>query len=196
MTKQEQTRKHTINSKRYLRKKETLISLYKKQVCENVVIKLNQVCITFLFLSIIIFSCESKQNKIKQIDKSVKDSYDTIINNTKSNDLYTVTWTGIVKDIEGVKVIKDSVKKNNSTYFEIGLYIMGDYETYTAEKKIVKPVVGRDFKSVSLNITDKDGNILNFKSSTDFLNFMSECNYEIVAQTKYKYYTEYTFKRR
>ena len=151
--------------------------------------------IILITYSLILFSCNSNQNDSKTIENK-QELVNTKNSNSKNNYLYTKTCTGTAKGNSDVKVVTDPVTIFSSDYFEVGLYIMGDNESYTAQKTLQEPVVGEDFKSITLYMTDKNGNIINFKSTTDFLNFMSEHNYDLVDQTKSKYRTDYTFKKK
>lgn len=91
---------------------------------------------------------------------------------------------------------RDSISIVTSDYFEITLEVMGDLKTYRGRKEIEQTVVGQKFHSVDISITDEKGEELAFNGTTAFLNFMSAHGYSMVDQTKTKYHTDYTFKKK
>jgi hypothetical protein len=90
----------------------------------------------------------------------------------------------------------DSTYLLNSDYFEIELQSYKNGEYFKAEKDLIKPQPFENFKLVTLRIIDKNGNSIEFKNSTDFLNFMSSNGYEMQDQKELKNYTKYTFKKK
>lgn len=111
---------------------------------------------------------------------------------SKSNIYIKVSTTN---EINKKMITSDSEYLLKSDYFEIELksYKNGDF--FKAETDLIKPKVFETFKLSTLYIIDKNGEPLEFKSSTDFLNFMSKNGYEMKDQKENKYSTKYTFKR-
>lgn len=111
---------------------------------------------------------------------------------SKSNIYIKVSTTN---EINKKMITSDSEYLLKSDYFEIELksYKNGDF--FKAETDLIKPKAFEDFKLSTLYIVDKNGEPLEFKSSTDFLNFMSKNGYEMKDQKENKYSTKYTFKR-
>lgn len=90
----------------------------------------------------------------------------------------------------------EDVSKIKSDYFEISLSLLSDSDMYIATRDLEKPSSMENFRMVVLTITNKEGEDIKFKGTTEFLNFMSEKGYEMVDQEKSKYSTSYTFKKK
>jgi hypothetical protein len=128
-------------------------------------------------------SCiQSSQNRTKNVDKPSRPQVFVKLSTT----------TGVNEK----QITKDSNYVIENDYFEVGLYSVGQGKSYIAEKEIEEPRSIENFKSVTLYIVDSTQNPISFKSSTEFLNYMSERGYEMVDQEKLKYHTDYTFKRK
>jgi hypothetical protein len=99
---------------------------------------------------------------------------------------------------ENIKTVSDSYL--NSDYFEINLVMYSNEKDeskyYLAQKDLVKPEIGKDFKMEVLKIVDQNNEEMQFTNSTDFLNFMSQNGYEMQLQEKKEYRIEYTFKKK
>ena len=93
---------------------------------------------------------------------------------------------------------KDSIYVVNSEYFEIGLYSYTDLQnvTYSAKKEIEQSNISEVFKMVTLSVVDASNKDVVYNNSTEFLNYMSERGYEMTDQEKFKYRTDYTFKKK
>jgi hypothetical protein len=98
--------------------------------------------------------------------------------------------------IDENQITKDSNYVINTDYFEISLYSASNGSNFWAEKKIEEPKSLENFKVVTLYIVDKANKPISYTSSTDFLNYISERGYEMKDQQKFKYHTDYTFKRK
>lgn len=112
----------------------------------------------------------------------------------KKLDLFTTTKT--VQEIGGQKESKSVVNKIEADYFVVDLQSMPDPGLgFMAEKKLERPVMFKPFKTSYFFISDENGEILYFKTSADFLNFMLERSYEMVSSSKLTFGYEYTFKK-
>ena len=97
------------------------------------------------------------------------------------------TTTEINKEMNTI----DSTYLLNSDYFEIELQSYKNGEYFKAEKDLIKPQPFEIFKLVTLRIIDKNGNSIEFKNSTDFLNFMSSNGYEMQEKINHINTTEH-----
>lgn len=115
-------------------------------------------------------------------------------NSTKNEKLYikTIDITGV--DEKEVK--KETISEVTSDYFEVSLSAYDHFNYYKGERDLVAPTSIENFKSVFFTIIDKNGNDIQFKESTEFLNFMSTHGYEMVDQIKNEYGGDYTFKKK
>ena len=105
-----------------------------------------------------------------------------------------------VKVIDGKTIKTTSDDYLTSDYFEISLEQYSDdkdnHKYFLARKVLEEPKSVGDFKMEFLTITDDNSENIQFSNSTEFLNFMSKNGYEMQSQEKYKYRTEYTFKKK
>ena len=148
--------------------------------------------IVIYFAIIMFISCNTKQNNdSKEGDNSIKNPSE------KSNDgnlpLYINTYTLIGTDVKKMKTGFSVVK---SDYFEVGLNLTADQLSYNAGKELEVATSMEHYKSVSIQIVDKNGKFILFNNSTEFLNFMSSHGYAMVDQTKKEFGIDYTFKRK
>ena len=81
---------------------------------------------------------------------------------------------------------KDSLTVVNAHYFEVGLYETEDEPGSFAAKN----------KGALFDVVREDGSDIRFKSSAEFLTFMSELGYELVDHLNFKYHTDYTFEKK
>ena len=137
------------------------------------------------FAILIFVSCNSNQNNgNKKDDKSDKNG---------NTNLYIKTTTSTD---EGGKMVKsEKVAIFNSNYLEMAFGKVDDNTDYKANQLIntsTEPTV----KVTFLTITNEDGSDIWFKSSIEFLNFMSARGYGMVTQSKDRYNTNYTFKKK
>ncbi|MFC2119192.1 hypothetical protein ACFLSY_11170 [Bacteroidota bacterium] len=146
-----------------------------------------------LFLVIILSSCKQGENESKS-DTGTPITEQKTEEESKKPQVYIKTVSAVGVDENQVKT--DTITTIDTDYFEVGLYLMVDETNYTTKKDIVKPTSIENFKSVFFYLVDNDGMKINFKGSTEFLNFMSERGYEMVDQVKFDYHTDYTFKKR
>lgn len=116
-------------------------------------------------------------------------------NNSEPIYIKTITSEGNAVDMKNVKTIS-KITNLSTDYFEVSLSILADKDLYIASKDIEKPSSIEKYKSVSFVISDEKGKNLNFKTSTEFLDFMSKHGYEMVDQNKSEYSTDYTFKKK
>lgn len=135
--------------------------------------------LVFLLLMVIVVltSCNTQSNK-----KSLGD-------NPKS-ELVIKTLTSV----DGVK--SEIISDYNGDYFEarLCLYPNGEYgvENNLQAEKIDGVIHIRKSQLIDGN-TNKQ---IRFKSPTDFLNYLSSKNYEMITQKKGRYDIDYTFKRK
>jgi len=80
----------------------------------------------------------------------------------------------------------------DSEVFEIDLVLMPK-GNFKASKDILELSVQNPDYSEFFVLTNENNEILFFKSSTEFLNFMNDKGYKAVMQNKTKYRTEYVF---
>ena len=143
--------------------------------------------IIILCCSSVLVSCDSNQTNSKKNETEEKKLSED--NNKKPLGLYikTSTTIGNVSSCDSTQI--------TSEYFEVRL---GEVEGqgYRAEKVIEEAIPGKKFKYVFFIVIDKDGHIPYFKSSADFLNYMSERGYAMIDQIKNKYGADYTFKKK
>lgn len=107
--------------------------------------------------------------------------------------------------IKTMKVVADtrtdSITVFDQDYLEIGLYSANNGLEFVA-KNTIEPFNTKDGKSYMQEITIVDENAtseskgLRFSNSIEFLNYMSLRGYEMVDQSKKKYRTDYTFKKK
>lgn len=112
---------------------------------------------------------------------------------TKAEIIYIKTTTAMESGKEMKKT--EVVSEINTDYFECGLSAQTD-GGYHAQKDIVEPEVGVPFKAVFFQVCQKDGTLIKFMTTTEFLNFMSAHSYDMVTQIPNKYGADYTFKRK
>lgn len=107
-----------------------------------------------------------------------------------NNNIYITTYT---VDIDNKL---DTISKVDSDYFEIRISQTNDSlgnMCYVATRDLEKS--NNPFLYKWITITNKKGELIYFKSSTDFLNFMSQRKYDLADQHPNKYGNSYTFKR-
>jgi hypothetical protein len=100
-----------------------------------------------------------------------------------------------VNGVDESQVRKDSVYILKDNYFEIGLFSYDEGKFYLAKRDLVEPKSIQNFYAEFIFITNEDGSDYKFSNSTDFLNFMADCGYEMVDQKKFDFRTDYTFKK-
>jgi len=100
------------------------------------------------------------------------------------------------QSIQGKKTEDSVVGVLNTDYIEISLDSYDNAQHYEANKDLEKTYKSTtDYKFVLLKVIDNQGNPIQFKTSTDFLNFMSEKGYKMVDQKKGEYNIDYTFNK-
>ena len=114
-------------------------------------------------------------------------------NSTKAEKLYIMTTLAEQPGSE-MKTTK-TMSEISSDYFEVSLASQID-GGYLAQKDVIKPIPGQPFKAKFFQISEKNGTLINFMTSTEFLNFMSAHGYELVNQIPGEYGGDYTFKRK
>lgn len=92
--------------------------------------------------------------------------------------------------------ISEMVSSVTSDYFEISLMSINKGAAFIGENDIERPKMGVPFHKISFDIVDKSGEIIKFKESTEFLNYMSSHGYSMVDQKKERFHTDYTFKKK
>ena len=125
--------------------------------------------------------------------KNIPKTQTTIGKSPKAEKLFikTTSATGVDKN----QIKTDSISEITSDYFEIrlGLLTTGGYG---ASKDVITPEVDKEFKYVFFYIVNADGSNIKFTTSTEFLNYMSARDYELVNQIPNNYGADYTFKRK
>ena len=121
------------------------------------------------------------------------------VESAQGKPIYTITYTYVFDDLSR-ELVLDETEKNtvNSEYFEISLYELVDpNKGYSPKKEIYKSEIGVDeeYKSITMHLVDQNDGYLFFKTTTDFLNYMSAHDYEMIDQMEHKYRTDYTFKK-
>lgn len=117
----------------------------------------------------------------------------TPMSSSNSEKLYIKTTTAI--GVGENQWSTEAVSEVTSDYFEVILSSLTDH-VFEGEKILEKPTSKENFKYVFFVISDKDGNQIKFKESTEFLNYMSAHGYKLVDQVKNDYGADYTFKRK
>ena len=142
-----------------------------------------------------ILACSPKQSETQTLDS-------TEVQKSKAIPILYIQTVTVIGTGDKQKTTKE-ITTINSDYFEVSLSSYGNVNPnkagdsgFRAGKEIENPKIDAEFRYVFFDITDKDGTILDFKTSTDFLNFMSERGYEMIDQIKSKYHTDYTFKKK
>lgn len=105
----------------------------------------------------------------------------------------TLTSTGVISSIEGA-VQKDTVSLYTDDYLEISLNL-NTGGIYKANRVIEQETHEENFKVVTFFISNEQGQVMTFKTSTEFLNYMSIRKYELVSKDEYQYRTDYMFRK-
>lgn len=115
--------------------------------------------------------------------------------NTEVPKLYikTLTSTGVISNIEGA-VQKDTVSLYTDDYLEVSLNL-NTGGIYKANRVIEQETHEENFKVVTFFISNEQGQVMTFKTSTEFLNYMSIRKYELVSKDEYEFRTDYIFKK-
>jgi len=129
--------------------------------------------LSLIMMSIIMTSCNQQKNEKPRLY------------------IKTVTVIGIDEN----QIETDTITIIDYDYFEIGLYLRTD-EGFMTNKDVIKATSIENYKAVEFRIVQEDGSNIMFKSSTEFLNFMSKRGYDMIDQLKSKYHTDYTFKKK
>jgi hypothetical protein len=98
------------------------------------------------------------------------------------------------------KSVNDSLSRTEQLseikleYFEVKL--VKQIDDFIATKDIENSKNGNNIKLVSISIVDRNGKLMHFKSSIEFLNYMSDRGYDVFNQVQEKESVNYTFKKR
>lgn len=139
------------------------------------------------------YSCNTSQKESNSTEND-KVAEKTELDNTIPK-LYITTFT--FTDTGANQKADSAITVINSDYFEVSLYSLVDKSKgYYAKKDIENATSLDNYRYIFLEITTKDAEDVYFKNSTEFLNYMSEHNYEMVDQEKHQYRTDYTFKKK
>jgi len=114
--------------------------------------------------------------------------------NHKEKPLNILTTKVVGMDEKQIR--KDTTTTVESEYFEVKLSSVSNGEFYVAGKQLLKPQIGKEYKTEFFKVIDEQGKELEFKTPTDFLNFMSKAGYELKEQEKQKFGIDYTFKKK
>ena len=142
------------------------------------------------FLIFFLFSCNQPVSNQNENKKDTKTDSSRLASKEIFIKTAITTENSSKKDLDSII----SYSSIHSNYFEVALYSM-EHGGYMAEKVTDESLVGEPFRMTLFVITDIKRNPIRFKSSTDFLNFMSEHDYNMVTEMKSKYRTDYTFKK-
>jgi hypothetical protein len=113
--------------------------------------------------------------------------------NHRESTIYIIT-TNVVGMNEN-QIRKNTMTTVESEYFEVKLSSVNSGELYIAGKQILKPQIGKEYKTEFFKVVDEKGKELEFKTPADFLNFMDKAGYEMKQQDKEQYGIDYTFKK-
>lgn len=104
----------------------------------------------------------------------------------------TVTGTGANQETKEEAITYDDA------YFEISLNrTTNDAGVhYVATKYLERSTSLDNFKLVILSIADVNNEVVQFSSSTEFLNYMAEREYDLVEKTDFELRSDYVFKRK
>ena len=92
---------------------------------------------------------------------------------------------------------KDVKSEVSTDYFDVTLAQTVDKDKgFMATKRIQDPEPGKQFSAVFFYMVDSSGENQYFRTSTDFLNFMSAHGYDVANQIPNRYGADYTFKRK
>jgi len=118
--------------------------------------------------------------------------YSSCINKEKPLHILTTSVIGM----DEKRTRKDTTTTVESEYFEVKISSVSNGEFYIAGKQLLKPQIGEEYKTEFFKVVDEQGKELEFKTPTDFLNFMSKAGYELKDQEKQKFGIDYTFKKK
>lgn len=90
----------------------------------------------------------------------------------------------------------DSFYHFDKNYLEIDLSILANSSEFIATKEISKPLSLDNFTSISIYLVDENKKTLQFKSGTDFLNYMKDYGYEMNSKIDTKYGSKYVFNKK
>ena len=114
--------------------------------------------------------------------------------NNKEKPIHILTTNVVGMDENQIR--KDIATTVESEYFEVKLSSVSNGQFYVAGKQLLKPQVGKEYKTEFFKVVDGKGKELEFKTPTDFLNFMDKGGYELKGQTDQKFGIDYTFKKK
>ena len=114
--------------------------------------------------------------------------------NHKEKSLHILTTNVVGMDEKQIR--KDTTTTVESEYFEVKLSSISNGEFYIAGKQRLKPQIGKEYKTEFFKVVDEQGKELQFKTPTDFLNFMDKGGYELKDQLVQKFGIDYTFKKK
>ncbi len=138
---------------------------------------------------ILIVSC---QPKVKE--GSSQDSKQTL----SIPKLYIKTTE--INGVDKKRIEKSEITIVTSHYFEISLLTQTHSDgsvSYVPNKQLISPVSLDNYKSKDFYIVaDEKGSAKLFESTTEFLNYMSEREYDLVDQKESKHRIDYTFKKK
>ena len=80
--------------------------------------------------------------------------------------------------MDGEQIRKDTITTVESEYFEVKLSSVSNGAFYVAGKQLLKPQIGKEYNTEFFKVVDKRGKELEFKTSTDFLNFIDKGGYK------------------
>ena len=127
-----------------------------------------QLLIVFILL-VLVYSCSNKGGKALNIKESV---FTAIDGKAKSVDsFYTFDKSNLEIDLKGVY----------------------DGSKFEATKQIYQSE--RADNAINIFLVDENKKDIFFKSSTDFLNYMTDYGYEMIDKKETKYGAQYVFKK-
>jgi hypothetical protein len=101
------------------------------------------------------------------------------------------------KAVNGKNEVTHSEVELTDKYFDIELQSAKQGEYHVATKDLIKSIAGQPFHMKTVYLVDQgETKAKHFPSTSEFLNFMDKCGYEMVSQKQEKYKVLYTFKRK
>lgn len=103
--------------------------------------------------------------------------------------------TTLAEEVGSEMKKNETISEITSDYFEVSLSAQTT-GGFHAQKDITEPEPGKPFKAEFFQISEQNGTLIKFMTSTEFLNFMSAHGYDLVDQIPNQYGGDYTFKRK
>lgn len=124
-------------------------------------------------------------------------SFSSCTQNKKSTSKFDKLFikTTLAEEVGSEMKKNETISEITTEYFEVALSAQTD-GGFHAQKDIIEPELGKPFKAEFFQISEVNGTLIKFMTSTEFLNFMSAHGYDLVDQIPNQYGGDYTFKRK